>query len=127
MPSELNYLATPYTHPDREMMRQRYELACQIAGALLQRGELIYSPIAHSHPIAQHSDIGGEWGQWQALCTAMVQRCDTLLIATMSGWRSSRGIAEEVTIAVRLGKPVFLLNPDTLDKTVYFLDQTTHA
>jgi hypothetical protein len=40
----------------------------------------------------------------------------------MSGWKESKGIAEEVAIAVRCWKPIYLLNPDTLERTVYVLE-----
>jgi hypothetical protein len=118
-PEKLLYLATPYTHPDPQIMRQRFELACIIAGELMKKGHYVFSPIAHSHPIALHSTLGGAWAQWQDFCTLMVNRCDQLGIVTLSGWSKSVGIAEEAAIAAHLGKPTFLIDPDSLEFSLY--------
>jgi Domain of unknown function (DUF1937) len=117
----LAYLATPYSHSTLATQFQRHILACQVAGALVQQGHLVFCPIAHSHAIGQVSDIGGTWELWQTFCTEMVERCDELWIATISGWKDSKGIAAETAIAHDLGKPIYLLNPDTLIKIPYFL------
>jgi hypothetical protein len=100
-------------------MDNRFRLACKIAGALMAKGHYVFSPIAHSHPIALHSNIGGAWAQWQDFCTLMVNRCDQLGIVALPGWSKSVGIAEEAAIAAHLGKPIFLIDPDSLEFTLY--------
>jgi hypothetical protein len=40
----MTYLATAYSHPDPAVMEQRFDLACRIAGSLMARGEIVFSP-----------------------------------------------------------------------------------
>lgn len=46
------YLASPYTHSDVHVREWRFREACRAAAALLRAGITVFSPIAHSHPIA---------------------------------------------------------------------------
>jgi Domain of unknown function (DUF1937) len=116
----MKYLATPYSHPDAAIRIQRYELACAIAGELMLLNHQVFSPIAHCHPISRFSPMGTDWTYWQGFCLEMIRRTDELWIATMSGWKDSKGIGEETAIAIALGKPIYLINPDTFDRTIYF-------
>jgi hypothetical protein len=101
------------------MRFERHELICTIAGELMQQGHLIFCPVAHSHSISLISGPGIEWKYWAQFCLEMIRRTDELWIATISGWNDSHGISEEVAIAHALGKPVYLLNPETFDRTLY--------
>jgi hypothetical protein len=53
MQDDLVYLASPYTHADKAVMEDRFRAACRYAACLMRRGINVFSPIAHSHPIAQ--------------------------------------------------------------------------
>jgi hypothetical protein len=117
----LIYLATPYSHNDRAVMQQRYELACEIAGLLILRGHLIFSPIAHSHTIAQIGRVPGDWKTWQPQCEGMLRRCDELWVVQMAGWETSVGIAAEISLAASLGLAISKLDPNTLDCTSWSL------
>jgi Domain of unknown function (DUF1937) len=118
----LVYLATPYTHSQRSIMQQRYELACQIAGALIQKGHIIYSPIAHSHAIAQTAQVPGDWKTWQPQCEGILRRCDELWVARILGWNESVGIAAEIGLAAEMGKSISLLDPETLERRIWMLE-----
>jgi hypothetical protein len=37
------YLATCYSHPSPDVMEQRFDAACRIAGALMAQGEVVYA------------------------------------------------------------------------------------
>ena len=108
----LIYLATAYSHPDRDVMEARFVQACQIAGRLMRAGHLVFSPIAHTHPIAIQCDLPRDWEFWQRYDLALLSACSPLLVVTMDGWRESRGIAGEIEIARTLGLPVRYLAPD---------------
>ena len=103
---KLIYLATPYTHyPDG--LDAAFEDASAIAGALIKRGLTIFSPICHSHPIAKHGGIDAvDHELWMRIDREMWERCDELLVAKMSGWDQSRGIAAEIEYFLSHGKPV---------------------
>lgn len=104
--SKLIYLATPYSHEDPLVRLARYEIAVEATSTLFRKGFFVYSPIVHGHPITvkgfghQFTD----WAQWNEL---MIWRSDQMVVVQMLGWETSKGIAAEVKIAERLGKPVY--------------------
>jgi hypothetical protein len=100
------YLATPYSHPDHAVMEARFVRACQLAGALMSRGEIVFCPIAHTHPIAVQCELPRGWDFWERYDREMLSRASRLIVAQMDGWDVSRGIAGEARIAAELGVPV---------------------
>ena len=100
------YLATPYTHPLPEVMESRFHAACRIAGKLMAEGDIVFCPIAHTHPIAVRCDLPRDWAYWQRYDREMIAHASKVLVVKMDGWDTSRGIAGEVAIARELGIPV---------------------
>ncbi len=87
------YLASPYTHPDPAILEQRFKAVCKKAAELMRAGEVIFCPIAHSHPIAEHlgNHIDGTF--WQAQDAPYVALCSKLYVLMLPGWENSRGTA----------------------------------
>lgn len=106
----LIYLASPYSDPDPAVMQWRFEIICGIAGDLMRSGQLIFSPIAHTHPIAARCDLPRGWDFWQRYDHAMLIACSKLLVAKMPGWNKSVGVAGEVKIARQMGIPIEFLD-----------------
>ncbi len=99
------YLASPYSHPDAAVRQQRFEAACRVAAELIRRGHVVFSPIAHSHSIAQHG-LPMDWGFWEAQDRRLLAACDELWVLKLDGWQHSRGVQAEIAIVRALGKPV---------------------
>lgn len=106
----LAYLATPYTKlPSLDCAAEE---AALIAARLLNAGVHVFCPVAHYHLIAEMSSVDPRKGAyWQPLCDVIAARCDTLIVAHMTGWQESKGIAHEVEFFTRACKPIFDL-PD---------------
>jgi hypothetical protein len=103
--SELHYLATPYSKLD---ITSAWIDACQIAGRLMRAGVHLFSPIAHSHPIAAYSGIDPLNHEfWLPICDVMMSRCDVLIVAHMDGWVGSVGIRHEIEFFEKARKPIF--------------------
>lgn len=110
----LAYLATPYSRYPLGL-EQAFVDACALAARLISAGLHVYSPIAHSHGIAMHGAIEPLDQQfWMAFNGTMLNRCDELFIAHLDGWENSSGIAYEIDYFGRRKKPIFDLNPSTL-------------
>ena len=105
------YLASPYSHSDPAVRQRRFEAACRAAAMLIRQGHLVFSPIAHSHGIAQQG-LPGDWKFWKRFDRRMLEVCDRMVVLCVPGWRESRGVQAEVAIARRLGKPVGYLAAD---------------
>ena len=96
------YLASPYSHPKPEVREWRYERACEVAALLMSDGHLVYSPIAHSHPLTRHG-LPTNWEYWRAMDEAMLSMCQALVVVRLSGWEQSRGVQAELSLARELG------------------------
>jgi len=107
------YLASPYSHPSRSMRSYRFLQACRAAARLMRKGHVVFSPIAHSHPVARYGGLdemdGALWQQQDAPMLALAHEVWVLMI---EGWRESRGIQAEIAWAVEHGRAVRYLNED---------------
>ena len=107
----LAYLASPFSDEDEAVQEQRFNDVCRAAGELLNAGNFVYSPIAHSKPIADQSQLPTDFAFWQAYDEEMIKRCDEVWVLKLEGWNRSVGIYNEVELAVKYGKPVRYLDP----------------
>lgn len=112
----LTYLASPYSHPDRAVRVQRFEAACRAAAALMRGGVHLYSPIAHTHPIAEAGDLPKGWDFWKQYDSAILSCCHTLIVLRIDGWQESKGIQAELQIAAELGITIEYIDPDPAEQ-----------
>ena len=105
------YLASPYTDPDPVVMEQRFDAVCRKAGELMKVGEVVYSPIAHTHPIAVRTGLPRDWEYWQRFDREMLRGASEVRILKLPGWETSKGVNAERAIARELGIPVVEIDP----------------
>lgn len=103
---EIAYLASPYSHPEIDVRVKRYHAVCRAAAELIKQGVLVFSPIAHSHPIAVRFNLDGSFETWRDMSLEMLRRCDRLILLKLPGWEESKGMAAEIEEAKRLGMPI---------------------
>jgi hypothetical protein len=108
--ADLAYLASPYSHPDPSVRIERFEAVARAAAKLMAEGYLVFSPIAHSHPIAHLGGLDGDWDRWEEFDRAMLSRCQSVIVLQLDGWSESRGIRREIMIAEELGLEVTFLD-----------------
>jgi hypothetical protein len=111
----LIYLASPYSHEDPAVREERFRIVCRAAARLMAQGNLIFSPIAHSHPIALAGQLPTEWDYWEQYDRAHLLAACELWVLKLAGWQVSRGIACEIEIMKGLGKPVKFIEPADAD------------
>jgi hypothetical protein len=100
------YIATPYTHPDWNVMVKRFERVNAYAAKVMKAGIAVYSPISHNHVIARDHNMPTSWAFWREHDLVMVRRCVALHVIKQDGWQKSIGVCEEVSEARLLGKLV---------------------
>jgi hypothetical protein len=106
----LYYLATPYSLYVGGIERAFID-ACKVTAALIKAGYSVYSPIAHTHPIASHGGMDPmDHKIWLPFDEAMMVSCDALLVARLPGWEESYGIEYERSFFVKEGKAEYLLD-----------------
>lgn len=108
----ITYLACPYTHADPAVVRRRLDAVNRLAARLIAAGEIVYSPISHSHLLTEAAGLPIDWAFWSAHSLAMLGACDRLLVYCLDGWECSIGVQAEVARAVADGKPVHYHLPE---------------
>ena len=104
------YLASPYSHKDKDVMIKRFDLVCEIAAQMMKEGKVLFCPIAHTHPIAQYG-LPLNWEYWEKYDRVMLSKCSEVVVVKMDGWETSKGVAGEIRIAGELGLPVSYIEP----------------
>lgn len=105
----LIYIACPYSlYSDKEIP---FNAVTYTAAELLLAGNIIYSPITHTHPMATSRGLPEHFDFYQELDEFYLNRSDILAILTIEHWEDSRGIAHEMQLAQGLNKPIIYL-PD---------------
>lgn len=105
-PKKLTYLACPYSHPDPDVRQRRHEAVNRVAGMLMKKGMLVFSPISHTHPIAVECDMPKGWDFWHAYDRAFIEASERIIVLMLEGWQDSVGVKAEIAIAAELGIPV---------------------
>lgn len=98
---KLIYLASPYSHRDPAVKEARFVHACKAAAWLLTNfpEDNVFAPIPHSHPMAVHGNLRGDWTFWKRIDVDWLHRCNEFMILTLPGWEESTGVTDETAIA----------------------------
>jgi nucleoside 2-deoxyribosyltransferase len=107
------YLAIPYTfNPERS-----FRIANKITADLMSKGHVVFSPISHSHAIADHLPealrTDSDW--WMNQDLPFVEWCDWVYVVSIgqSGLdliEDSKGVQMEITHANMHRKPVKIID-----------------
>lgn len=112
---DLIYVGTPYTRYPAGI-EAAFQDACKLTARLLREGLKVYSPIAHTHPIAIHGGIDPlDLGIWLPFDAAIMAKSDAMLIGKLAGYMESKGVQHEISTFELAGKPVYEVDPITLE------------
>jgi len=123
---KLYYLASPYSHDNPNMRKERYEAVNDTTIILLNQNVYAFSPITYNHPMERHS-LPTNWEFWMPYDIAFLERCDMVIVLTLDGWKESVGVTAEIEKAVSLGIPVIYLNPEEVFKKGYKFSDSKEA
>lgn len=106
----LIYLASPYSHGDPIVREMRFLSACAAAADLMRQGKHVYSPIAHTHPIARFG-LPLDWDFWSEYDRKFLAVCESMIVLMLDGWEQSKGVSAEMQIARDLNIPITFMEP----------------
>lgn len=93
------YLASPYSHPLREVRKRRFHAIRKYAALCMAKGEVVISPIAYGHQFAEKYGKPGSYDYWQRLSERLILGSDLVRVLKIDGWDKSFGVAEEIKFA----------------------------
>src|SRR5574341_679558 len=102
------YLASPYTPHAGESVQDRVDAACKHAAQLMVAGNCVFSPIAHSHYVAEHlhDDLRLDHEFWMGQDLAILRHAEKVVVLCLPGWQASEGVAREIATALSANIPV---------------------
>lgn len=110
------YIACPYSHPEPEIQKERFEdvteYAAQLTGLFTDRPLVVYSPITHSHAMQAIGGLEGGWNHWHHIDETFLKLCKEMHVLQLEGWEKSTGVKAEIKIAEENGIPVRYIDPD---------------
>lgn len=103
------YLAVPYSfNPDKS-----FSIANRVAADLMSKGNIVISPISHSHPIADYlpKELRTDSNWWMKQDLPLMEFADEVHVISigengMDLINNSKGIQAELEYARSLNKPV---------------------
>lgn len=101
------YLAIPYSKVDKELA---YKVANIVATRLIGEGNIVFSPITHSHPLVEYG-LPQSWEFWQSQDRAFLEWADEVHVIIlgkqgMEYIEQSTGVQGELQIANELNLPI---------------------
>ncbi len=112
MSNHTYYLAAPFSHPDSEVRKWRFEATCRAAAELIRTGRTVFSPISHTYGICRYG-LPLDWQFWQRHDLKFLDMCDEIVVLKLPEWEQSIGVQAEIAAARALGKPVTFMEPAT--------------
>ena len=110
-PKSLVYLACPYSDVDPYVRADRFNSVNRMAAMLMAQGCFVFSPISHSHPIAEVGGLPLNWDFWKEYNILMLDQCSKLFVLMLPGWQTSKGVQAEIEHALARNIPVDYIVP----------------
>jgi nucleoside 2-deoxyribosyltransferase len=106
------YLASPYSHEDEAIREMRFNAVALATAYMMDIGYVVYSPIVHSHVVAEYLDNALDHQFWLTQDASHISTCNKLVVYKLEGWKKSFGVTWEIGFANGLNIPVSYLETD---------------
>lgn len=105
------YVATPYgKYPYGT--DAAHKLACQCMAKLIKLNVNVFSPIAHTHAIAEHGQLEKVNHElWTRVDKPFVDTAGGLIAVIAESWQQSTGMADEIDAFTKAQKPIVYWDP----------------
>lgn len=105
---KLIYLASPFSHKDKNIEESRFKDITLIAALLEKKyGYAMFLPITQSYAMVKMvPSLGGEFKSWEKIDLFMVGKSDELWVVKLEGWENSKGVKAEIKHANKIVIPI---------------------
>lgn len=110
------YLASPYSKLAATVgLDEAARIVALAAGALMEEGAVVFSPIVHGHAVATAYEFDKlDQSFWMAQCYPIAKRANLCVVLQMDGWATSEGVKAEVEFFRSRLTPVLHVEPSQL-------------
>lgn len=118
MSTKFWYLGSPYSkHPKGIFIA--FSEVCKNAALLIDAGVPVFSPIAHTHPIAKLGKMDPyDHGIWMPADAPFMNLAHGMIVLKLSGWAESFGLGCEISHFEEAGRPVVYMDPGVVPEEV---------
>lgn len=102
------YVASPYSK-DKERGAKAVNAFCAWCA---NRGEHVFSSIAHWHSIAKRHGLPTHFEYWQEYDFEFIRASRAVYVLCIPGWEESVGVKAEIEYAHSLRRPIVLFTPN---------------
>lgn len=89
-----------------------FKMAARAAGLLIQARIPVFSPIAHSFPIAMHCQMDAQdHDVWLPADQPLIDAAHGIIVLRDGGWEESYGVGYEINEFKKAEKPVIFMDP----------------
>lgn len=112
----LVYVASAYSHDDKDVVEARRAIAGNLCASLIAKGVHAVSPVVYGTALMEFGQMKEDtsWNSWQEFCNAILANAQAVYVINSDGWDKSIGVGQEMLEAATRGIPVFMIDPDTL-------------
>ena len=110
------YIGSPYSDPDHLVREDRATQVERFAARYVQRGHVIYCPIASWHHVAQKFTLPTDHQFWQQLNIGILRLASEMWVLRLDGWDYSIGLTKEMDMARDLYIPIFHFDGRTFER-----------
>jgi hypothetical protein len=113
---EVAYLASPYTHKSKSIMKRRERAVTHAAAKLTEQGYTLICPITTSAQLVQFMEnTSSVWADWEKNDKRLVKVSDFVIVLCLDGWDKSVGVTAEIEYAKALNKSIMYISPESLN------------
>lgn len=103
----ITYVASPYSHVDKQVEAARYECAIRFTAWLVAvERKVAISPIVHCRPLAEARSLPGDAAWWEFYNESLMNACDNLAVLCLPWWEESKGVAAEIAYFTDANLPI---------------------
>lgn len=105
------YLASPYSHPEKEVRELRFRQTLSFCYPYIIGGTPLYSPIVYGHQFTELLSAPFDAASWQDFNERMLSDAKELWVLKLPGWSASFGIGLEIAFCKTFNKPIYYKEP----------------
>ncbi len=94
------YIASPYSHKDKNVVEYRVKSVAQYSAKLLINKQPSISPITVGTTILKYANLPSDFEFWKQFSLDLLAVCTEIHVLMLDGWRESIGVLAEIEFAI---------------------------